>query len=155
MNISDFTDLDYQYIYHELSEEEGVRTHVYNDTVGVRTVGVGHNLLESVDHIIGHSFTGTLTMEEVELVFRQDLLRTLKALNDGLYPLKQFPEHVQYVLTSLCFNLGWNGLSKFMHFIAAIKAKDYGTACKELKDSKWYHQVGPRGIKLTNLLLAS
>ena len=157
MNISDFTTVDYGYIFHELSQEEGVRLTSYSDTLNNPTIGIGHLLPPHglpIDHIIGRKFNGNITNEECELIFRQDLLRTLKALSDGLYPFKQFPDNVQYILTSLCFNLGYSGLSHFPKFLAALKAKDYDTAYKELKNSRWFSQVGNRGVKLCNLLLA-
>lgn len=154
MQISDFTSVQYDFIFENLSDEEGVRHTSYRDTNGILTVGIGHNLQEeSIDHIIGHTFLGSLTDNEISLVFKQDLLRTLKSISDNLTPsLKSFPDNVQYVIISLTFNLGWAGFSKFILFQKALKNHDYWTCADELKKSKWWNQVGKRGPKLANLL---
>ena len=32
--------------------------------------------------------------------------------------------------------------------IAAVKSRDWETAADEMKDSRWYHQVGGRSVRL-------
>ena len=54
----------------------------------------------------------------------------------------------------MCFNLGKGGLGGFRNFGAAIKRKDYKTAAKEGRDSRWYRQVTNRAERLMKMLEA-
>ena len=44
----------------------------------------------------------------------------------------------------MAYNLGVDGLLKFKKMWKALEKQDYQTAAEEMKDSKWYHQVGRR-----------
>ena len=52
------------------------------------------------------------------------------------------------VLINMAYNLGVNGLINFKKMIAALKIGDYEKASVEMKDSKWYRQVGNRAVRL-------
>ena len=58
------------------------------------------------------------------------------------------PDAVVHIITNMAFNLGWFRLASFKKMFAAIKAKDYKTAAAEMKDSKWFKQVGWRSKRL-------
>ena len=53
------------------------------------------------------------------------------------------------VILNMAFNLGLTRLQKFKKMIAALRIRDYETAAIEMKDSKWYNQVGSRAKRLT------
>ena len=48
----------------------------------------------------------------------------------------------------MCYNMGWPTLSKFKKMFAALDAADYNEAAEQMKDSKWYRDVGVRAEKL-------
>lgn len=56
------------------------------------------------------------------------------------------------VLTDMCYNMGWTRLSKFKKMFAAIKSKDWSKAAAEMKDSRWYDQVGIRAHILCKMM---
>ena len=58
----------------------------------------------------------------------------------------------QAVLIDMCYNLGMSGLLKFKGMIKALETMDYGVAAAEMVDSKWYKQVGNRGIRNVTIM---
>ena len=53
-------------------------------------------------------------------------------------------KQIEYILISMCFNLGIHRLLGFSKMIKALLSKDYTTAAIEALDSKWAQQVGQR-----------
>ena len=62
------------------------------------------------------------------------------------------PEQVQSVLVDMRFNLGHKGFRKFKNMIKAVKQQDFYSAAREMRDSLWYHQVGKRAKRLTEMM---
>lgn len=64
---------------------------------------------------------------------------------EGMYDnFHDHPHQVKAILHDMHYNLGHAGLAGFKKMNAAINARDYKTAAKELKDSKYYRQTGNR-----------
>ena len=53
----------------------------------------------------------------------------------------------------MAFNLGINRLLKFKKFIKAMQEGEFETAAKEMMDSRWAKQVGPRATRLRDRVL--
>jgi len=62
------------------------------------------------------------------------------------------PEPVQLVLVDMRFNLGPNRFRNFKRMIAAVKNQDFNGAAAEMKDSRWYSQVGERAKTLVKMM---
>lgn len=58
------------------------------------------------------------------------------------------------VLINMSFNMGVPGLLAFKRMLAAIQAKDYNAAVFEMKNSKWYLQVGARASRLARQMVS-
>jgi len=115
---------------------EGCELKPYKDTVGVLTIGYGHNLEEGIDQ------------ETADFILARDL--------DKHKPFwRELPDNVQIVLLSMQFNMGWNRFSKFKKFWKAIEEKDVFTAGMEMQNSKWWGQVKSRGPHLREMLEGS
>ena len=56
----------------------------------------------------------------------------------------------QSVLIDMVFNLGWPAFSGFKKTIAAVESEDFKEAAKQMKDSRWYRQVGKRAKLLVS-----
>jgi lysozyme len=114
-----------------VEQHEGCKLKAYQDSVGVWTIGYGRNLQEL-----------EIDKAQADEWLQQDIG---VARNECLNHLKYFaylgPARKD-ALTELMFNLGWPRFSKFVHFHAAMQARDYTTASKELLDSLWAKQVG-------------
>lgn len=140
---------------------EGLRLHVYKDTVGKSTIGYGHNLQGGNDRHINQlglnknlliNGSRDLTLQEANDLFDLDYEN---ALNDAkkLCPrLDSMPQVIKYVLGDLSFNMGYTTLSTFKRTLAAFNEGRWDDAADALKVSKWYIQTGNRGRTIVNAL---
>lgn len=137
-----------------LVEHEGFRMHVYKDTLGIDTVGIGRNLedrgitkeelahldipnIETVyEHGLSYEDAVYLACNDIAIV-EKELLAAHPCV-DGLSATRQM------VLMDMAFNMGVPRLKKFKKMWAAIYEGDFELASKEMLDSKWSMQVGKR-----------
>lgn len=126
----------------ELIREEGLSLEVYKDSLGYPTVGVGHLITEKDGkfNTISLEFAGKLLADDIRIAKNE--LREKIPVYAELDPVRQ------YVLLSMCFNLGIGKLLQFKKMLIALENKDYVLAAKEMQDSKWFKQVKGRGSKL-------
>ena len=150
MDISRYTDVEYDFVFENLKEEEGCRYTVYPDTLGIMTIGIGRNIeANPIEHLLGRKHIKTITEQEVHILFDDSLKTALESIQ---IDLKVHPHDVQYVIISLTFNMSWNRFSKFKATLDALARHDYKFAAQRLKLSKWYGQVGNRGPKLVEMV---
>ena len=126
-----------------LQRHEGYRSTIYIDSVGVETIGYGHNLHKP------------LTRAAIEHIFNDDVR---DASNDCLHAfpwLLELNEARQWVLINMCFNMGINRLQGFKKFLQAVALGDYETAANEMLDSLWAKQVKGRALELANMMRGS
>lgn len=148
-----------------VKQHEGVRPKKYLDSKGIPTVGVGFNLKRSdadrklkavgANPIKVKQGKQALTPNQIETLLISDLKSSKSAANRIVGNLAQYPAGVQGVLVEMAFNLGENGLSKFKNFLAAVKAKKYKVAAKEMLNSDWSKQVGSRAKTLSTIVASS
>lgn len=131
----------------DLRRDEGVRYAPYDDTVGVKTVGVGHNLKAKPLGLIY-----PLTDAEVDRILSLDIADTIDALDDKLPWWRELDDVRQRALCNMVFNLGIGGLLGFRNTLAAIKGGRYSDAAAGMLASKWARQVGARAIRLANMM---
>ena len=132
--------LNKEKLIESLTKHEGLRTLPYEDSVGVLTIGVGHNLEDR-----------PLTHKAVQTILEDDIAEAVHELNriKGYLDFeKTLSDARENVLIEMVFNLGSPRLSKFVKFWAAVKDSDYETASIEMLDSKWARQVGQRAKTL-------
>jgi lysozyme len=124
-----------------LVRHEGLRLRVYNDSVGIPTIGVGRNLRDR-----------GLTKEEAMYLLDNDIKDFTKQLSDRLDWFDFKPIEVRNVLIDMGFNLGIAGLMSFTNTLSHIEKGNYKTAAITMLESKWAKQVGNRAIELSNIL---
>lgn len=121
-------------------KHEGVRTHVYLDTEGHYTIGIGSNLSEG------------LTYEEMVYLMRNDILHCQRVLSKRKFYLN-LNKVRQDALVEMCYNMGASRLMSFKKMIHALTVGDYELAYNEALDSKWALQVGAkRSTTLAHML---
>lgn len=133
MNIEEFTKT--------VAKHEGLRLDMYQDTVGVPTIGYGHNLLEPISE------------RAALIILEDDIIKTVNELNDRMPWWEDLPEKAQTVVASMVFNMGWPRFSRFKKMLGALEDRDYLRAATEMEDSLWFAQVKSRGVELKELML--
>jgi len=133
----------------ELRRDEGVRYVPYEDTMGIPTVGVGHNLRASP---LPAGWAYPLTDDQVNALLDQDLQNVYHDLDRSLPWWTQLCNVRQRVLANLVFNMGINGVLTFRNTLAAVRQGRYADAKAGMLASKWATQVGARAIRLADMM---
>ena len=126
-----------------IERHEGCRYTPYIDSVGVQTIGIGHNLHKP------------LRRETVEMMRNHDIE---DARNDCLHQFPWFAdltEQRQWAMIDLCFNMGVNRLMTFKNFLLAMSLGDYETAADHLLDSLYAKQVKGRAREIATMIRGS
>ena len=153
---------DREKLVEKLIQHEGLVLQVYQDSLGIDTIGIGRNLKdrgiskEELDYmdipsmavVYEHGITEAdaryLAQNDVQIV-EEELL--------AAHPCVENLDAVrQLVLVDMAFNLGVPRLCKFKNMWNAIHDSNYEAAAKEMLDSRWATQVKGRAIKLANAM---
>lgn len=124
--------------------------HIYRDSVGKRTTGYGFNIDDSTvrqalpqDVISGNR---NITRNEANRLF--DTLYSNAARDAKNYlgedSFNRLNNRQKDIMTDMAYNMGFNRLSGFNNLKNSIQRGDYGKAANDMKDSRWYRQVGRR-----------
>lgn len=130
--------------------DEGFRSAPYLDTVGVPTIGYG------TTSILGRKVT--LADDEITESTARHLLRSdlYQACNDAQSLFVRFDDMDdvrQEVLVNAAYNMGKTRLGMFTKLLHAAEILNYPEMAAQLKDSKWFGQVGQRGERLFQAML--
>jgi lysozyme len=133
-------------MYKEMTKAfEGLRLKPYKCSAGKTTIGYGRNLED-----VG------ISKLEADYLFNADWNRAvqdaMRICKDYDIDYKQLIEQRFYVLTDMCFNMGYARTKAFKKMLTALKKGLYEDASKEMLDSMWAKQVGNRAIKLAHLM---
>ena len=151
-----------QNLVSKLIDHEGLVLNVYQDSLGIDTIGIGRNLEDrgitdeelayldfpSIDAVYEHGVTEAdaryLAENDVQIV-EDELLRAHPCV-DRLDSVRQL------ILVDMAFNMGVPRLCKFQKMWNAIHEEDFANAAKEMLDSRWAVQVKSRAVKLANAM---
>jgi len=123
-----------------ITEHEGKVLELYQDSEGIYTIGVGHNL-ESKG--ISEAVCDLMLEEDInEAIDDADTFRWFEDLTD--------PRRA--VVVDMIFNLGLTRFSGFKKTIQFLENGLYQSAAKEMLDSRWANQVGRRAIRLSEIM---
>lgn len=133
-------------MYKEMTKAfEGLRLKPYKCSAGKTTIGYGRNLED-----VG------ISKLEADYLFNADWNRAvqdaMRICKDYDIDYKQLIEQRFYVLTDMCFNMGYARTKAFKKMLTALKKGLYEDASKEMLDSMWAKKVGNRAIKLAHLM---
>ena len=146
----------------KLIEHEGMVLTVYEDSLGIETIGIGRNLKDRgiskeeleymdipnmgiiYDHGITEADARYLAMNDIKIV-ENELV--------AVHPCVEDLDSVrQLVLMDMAFNMGVPRLCKFKNMWNAIHEQNYEAASWEMLDSKWARQVGRRATILSDAM---
>ena len=130
-----------------ISREEGYREDVYKDTEGHLTVGIGHKLTKA--ELKKYKEGDVIPEAQIQKWFKEDHAKAEKSVARVVKSPEELPEDVQVVLTSMIFQMGETGVSKFENMIKALNkrpfTKEHATkAAEEMLDSEWAKQTPER-----------
>ncbi len=125
----------------QLTKHEGLRLKPYHCPAGKLTIGIGRNLEDK-----------GISEKEAVMLLENDIQECIEDLGIVFQGFDLLPEAVQLVLVDMRFNLGPGRFRHFKKMIAAVKDKDFGKAGIEMKDSRWYRQVGRRAETLVKMM---
>jgi lysozyme len=124
----------------QLKVDEGFRDKVYSCSAGKLTIGYGFNLEDN--KLPEHIATQLLGYNIGESIADCERFAWFYTLSDVR----------KEVIINMCYNIGANGISGFKKMITAIEGGDFNEAAYQMMDSKWYHQVGDRAVRLVAMM---
>ena len=128
-----------------VKKHEGYRNKVYLDTLGKRTVGVGHLCVEDFwedDKEYEEKFLMT--------ILEHDLQTAIKGAERLLKGCGILDSLAKEIIIEMVFQLGETGVSKFKNMLKALEnGPDYQTAAIEMLDSKWAKQTPNRAAGMS------
>ena len=146
----------------KLIAHEGLRLQVYQDTLGIDTIGIGRNLedrgitqeeldwmdIPNMDAVYEYGISEAdamyLAQNDVQIV-EEELVRA--------HPCVEELDSVrQLVLMDMAFNMGVPRLRKFKKMWNAVHENKFDIAAKEMLDSRWAIQVKSRSTKLAHAM---
>jgi lysozyme len=137
----------------QLVLHEGLKLHMYLDTEGNDTLGVGYNAssrgLDAFAQIIdrdlrwmkGDYGTSIISRPEALKMCRADIQRVEAATRIHFAMYDQLDPVRQRVVIDMAFNMGLKALG-FRNAIAAAQVRDWSATSREMYKSKWSRQVG-------------
>ena len=124
-----------------VKQHEGYRNKVYLDTLGKRTVGVGHLCVEDFwedDKEYEEKFLMEILQKDL-----QHAIRGARSLMEE-HGCADIDEKAEELLIEMVFQLGMTGVSKFRKMWDALSEKNYIGASYEMLDSRWAKQTPNR-----------
>lgn len=119
---------------------EGEKFDMYKDSVGIWTIGVGHNIQEKgISKAVSRLMLSEDMQEAIDDCGRLDYFYTLDTVR-------------QLCIADMVYNMGLPVFLTFKRMNAAMRIKDYNLAVAEGIDSRWYKQTGRRAVRILEAL---
>ena len=141
----------------EIKRHEGEVLEIYKDSLGYKTLGVGH-LCKPEDPEYDWEVGTPVTQEVVDMYYENDFVTHLAEtihIFGSEEDFEKLPEVIQRVLVNMCFNLGGTRLSKFRNMLKACREHNWKEMAVQMEDSRWYGQVGRRSKELQDMVLGA
>ncbi len=132
-------------IFSQLTRDEGVRLHVYPDSRGFDTIGIGHNLDANP---LPFDVSNGITLAQCEQILQDDVRCITAHLVASLPWVVQLDDARRGVLLNMAFNMGVPGELKFHHTLDDTRAGNYAQSAADMRASLWYTQAGDRAVRL-------
>lgn len=126
-----------------IARHEGNVDHVYLDSRGFPTAGIGHLLAGSHFHV-GQK----VSAQQITAWFQQDVAKAIEGARRDLGPAyDRLDEARKIVVIDMVFNLGQGGFGGFHATIHAIQSGNFSQAADNMLQSLWARQVGHRAVE--------
>jgi lysozyme len=140
--------MNYDKLLESVKKHEGYKNHVYLDTLGKRTVGVGHLCVEEFWED-GKEYEEDFLMD----ILKKDLQQAIRQADSMCEGLK-ISEDAKIIIIEMIFQLGGTGVSKFRKMWQALQQDppDYAEASVQMLDSRWAKQTPNRAKEMARLM---
>ena len=140
--------MNYDKLLESVKKHEGYKNHVYLDTLGKRTVGVGHLCVEDFWED-GKEYEEDFLMD----ILKKDLQQAIRQADSMCEGLK-ISEDAKIIIIEMIFQLGGTGVSKFRKMWQALQQDppDYAEASVQMLDSRWAKQTPNRAKEMARLM---
>ena len=145
--VADTPDATFEQYKERISAEEGYRNRVYNDSKGLRTIGIGHLITSDDNRLFMNLFgrdvnyrnviTGKqdLTNDQVDILFRHDLLGKISNARTAITKFDDLPDYVQIAIVDGYFRGDLPGSPKAL---GHINADNWDKVADEYRDNEEY-----------------
>ena len=136
----------YNKLLESVKKHEGYRNKVYLDTLGKRTVGVGHLCVEDFWED-GKEYDEKFLMDTLQ----KDLQGSIDGAEDLCKGLK-ISDDAKILIIEMIFQLGKTGVKKFRNMWKALQQDppQYDVAATEMLDSRWAKQSPNRAKEMSD-----
>ena len=136
----------YNKLLESVKKHEGYRNKVYLDSLGKRTVGVGHLCVEDFWED-GKEYEESFLMD----ILQKDLQGSIDGAEELCEGLK-ISDDAKILIIEMIFQLGKKGVSKFRNMWKALQQDppQYDVAATEMLDSRWAKQTPNRAKEMSN-----
>ena len=130
-----------------VKQHEGYRNKVYLDSLGKRTVGVGHLCVEDF-----WEDNKEYSEEMLMKILKDDLKNAIQGAEELCSDCPDLKDLAKEIIVEMIFQLGKTGVSKFRNMWKALKKNppQYGVAASEMLDSRWAKQTPNRAKEMSD-----
>tara|TARA_B100001057_G_C22817688_1_gene938150 strand:+ start:919 stop:1347 length:429 start_codon:yes stop_codon:yes gene_type:complete len=137
----------YEKLKDRIKTHEGFRDHVYEDSLGKKTIGYGHLCLDDENWDDEESYD----IEVLEDCFTVDFQKAIEGAEDLIGSIPLLPK-AKEVIIEMVFQLGKRGVSRFAKMWEALGNQDYDEAANQMLDSRWHKQTKSRAESLATIM---
>ena len=124
-----------------IKHHEGFVDHVYDDSLGIPTIGYGFAIK---DLVLEEDLCDEILLRKLQILGRSVM---------GKFPFfDSLPSDCKSVLMEMCYQLGVTGVSKFKKALKAMDDGDWEKAADEMLDSKWAKQTPRRAKEMSDII---
>jgi len=124
----------------QLKRDEDTVLHAYQDHLGYWTIGTGR--------LIDKRKGGGLSPEEADYLLDNDIKRVQAAVLKTLPWVENLGAARQAALFNMAFQMGPEGLFKFVTTLRLVQAGDFAGAARQMLRSKWAQQTPNRARRV-------
>lgn len=144
--------MDIQKIERMLILEEGKRNKAYQDSRGIWTIGIGHNL-EADGFSPEEARLQVWTDDQISTQLEKDIREALEGIDLKLPWTNSLDDNRHAVIVGMAFQLGLDGLLKFKNTLRAVQEGRWQLAHDNMLQSRWASQAPKRVARLADIML--
>ena len=128
-------------LINEIKKHEGFRDRVYDDSLGIPTIGYGFAIKDLV-----------LDQDIADQILQRKLDQLIVRIKKTFDWYNKLPLKAKKVVVNMCYQLGVGGFSKFRKTLSYLKRHEWEEASVEMLDSRWARQTPNRAVELSNII---